>query len=317
MKKQFLLYFLLMNSFVFIPRCFSQADISMATNWYNRANYNPASIARENYIYLFSNVQRQWFGVGGSPTVLNVQASQYIYNMHSAFGISLVSDKLGLTSTINPMFTYAYRISGSSDWSVSMGLSAGIFSRTVDGSQFEPGVIADPALYNNLITSFLPDANTGIEFQSKYLIAGISSTHLFSIGNAESSFLNSNHLYGYLIYKNTDSEVLNYNAGMQIVKGPILTVFEGNASLRFKKATGLTTGPHEIFDIGLSYRTSNQLILLLGVNMSPNMRIGYAYDQSFSVGFNVNSSHEIMLEYRIPSAVSSSCNCKSEGLWYY
>jgi len=46
----------------------------MATNWYNRANYNPASIAREDYIYLFSNIQKQWLGVGAHLTVFNVQA---------------------------------------------------------------------------------------------------------------------------------------------------------------------------------------------------------------------------------------------------
>ena len=317
MKKILFISLLLSNFLIFVSDCFSQADISMATNWYNRANYNPASIAREDYIYLFSNVKRQWLGIGGSPTVLNLQASEYLYNMHSAFGISLVSDQLGLTNTINPMLTYAYRISGSTDWSVSMGLSAGVFSRTIDGTQFEPGTTADPTLYDNLTTTLLPDANSGVEFQSSHFIAGLSVTHLFSLSNSTNVFLNSSHLYSYFIYKNTESEILNYNTGVQIVKGPVLTTLEGNASVQFKKPTGLTTGPREIFDIGLSYRTSNQLILLLGFNINPNMRIGYAYDQSFSVGFQSNSSHEIMLEYRIPSKGASSCNCKNEGHWYY
>jgi type IX secretion system PorP/SprF family membrane protein len=317
MKFKLLLCLLLLNSFLIGPKCFSQADISMATNWYNRANYNPASIAREDYIYIFSDIQKQWLGVGGSPTIFNVQASEYIYNLHSAFGISLVSDNLALTSTINPMLTYAYRIKSLSEWSVSMGLSAGIFSRSVDGSLFEPGIQADPELYNNLVTTLLPDANAGIEFQSKHYVAGLASTHILSIGKTDNAFLNSTHYYGYFIYKNTDSELLNYNAGLQVVKGPVLTVLEGNASVRFKKGTGLSTGPNEIFDIGLSYRTSNQLILLLGLNLTSNLRIGYAYDQSFTVGFNANSSHEIMLEYRIPNKASSSCNCDKEGFWYY
>jgi type IX secretion system PorP/SprF family membrane protein len=237
--------------------------------------------------------------------------------MHSAFGISLVSDQLGLTNTINPLLTYAYRIKLRSDWSVSMGLSAGVFSRSVDGSLFEPGIQADPALYNNLATTMLPDANAGIEFQSPHLIAGLASTHLLSIGNTDNPFLNSTHYYGYFIYKNTESEMLNYNAGLQIVKGPVITVLEGNASVRFKKGTGLSSGPKEIFDIGMSYRTSNQLILLLGLNVTSNLRIGYAYDQSFSVGFSRNSTHEIMLEYRIPSKAASSCNCNNESFWYY
>ena len=317
MKFKLLLYFLLSTGFLIGPKCFSQADISMATNWYNRANYNPASIAREDYIYLFSDIQRQWLGVGGSPTVFNIQASEYIYTMHSAFGISLVRDQLGLTNTINPLLTYAYRIKSFSDWSVSMGLSAGVFSRSVDGSLFEPGIQADPVLYNNLVTTSVPDANAGIEFQSAHLIGGLASTHILSLGRTNNDFLNSTHFYGYFIYKNTDSELLNYNAGLQAVRGPVTTILEGNASVRFKKGTGLSTGPREIFDIGMSYRTSKQLIMLFGVNLTSNLRVGYAYDQSFLVGFIANSRHEIMLEYRIPSKAASSCNCINEGSWYY
>lgn len=64
---------------------FSQADISMATHWYNRANYNPASIARTNYLYLFTNVRQQWVNVAGAPQVLNLQTSFYNENLKSAF----------------------------------------------------------------------------------------------------------------------------------------------------------------------------------------------------------------------------------------
>ncbi len=316
MKKLFLINLLLLKFFIFVPKCYSQADISMATNWYNRANYNPASIVREDYIYLFCNIQRQWLGVGGSPTVFNVQASQYIYNLHSAFGISLVSDQLGLTSTKNTLLTYAYRISGSSNWSLSMGLSAGIFSRSIDGSQFEPGTTRDPVIYNNLSTTLDPDANLGVEFQSSYFVGGFSTTHLFSIGKNNYAFLNSNHLYSYFIYRNTESELMNFNVGFQMVNGTVSSTLEGNASVRFKRPTGLTTKPREIFDVGLGYKTSKQVLLMLGVNIMSDFRVGYVYDQSFSIGFNANSTHEIMLEYRIPSKVSAACNCKTESYWY-
>ena len=317
MKKLLFLTLVGLYSIVFPAKSYAQADISMATHWYNRANYNPASIARPDYIYLFSNIQKQWLGVAGSPTVFNVQASTLNYNMHSAFGISLVSDQLGLTKFINPMLTYAYRMSKNTDWSLSLGISAGVFSRSIDGSQFEAGTQTDPAMFSNLESTTLPDANFGLEYQSPHFVLGLSATHLFSIGKPDNLFLNSGHLYSYAIYKNTDAEMFNYNAGLQVINGGNLTIMEGNASLRFKHATGLKTGPREIFDIGLSYRSSNQLILLLGFNITSNLRIGYAYDQSFSVGYSANSTHEIMLEYRIPSKKASYCNCKNEGFWYF
>ncbi|HJV78208.1 MAG TPA: PorP/SprF family type IX secretion system membrane protein, partial [Paludibacter sp.] len=137
----------------------AQADISMATHWYNRANYNPASIARTDYIYLFSNVRKQWVGVDGSPTVFNVQVSEYFHSLHSAFGISLVSDRIGATQAINPMLTYAYRISNERDWSLSMGLSAGVFFRFVDNSLLEAENVSDPTIYSAMERVTRPDAN--------------------------------------------------------------------------------------------------------------------------------------------------------------
>ena len=113
--RQRLLYLLAIISTMSNQTLFAQADISMATHWYNRANYNPASIARTEYLYLFSNIRQQWLGVDGAPKVFNVQASEYIHNMRSAFGLSLVGEKIGVTQATNPMVTYAYRLSNNRD----------------------------------------------------------------------------------------------------------------------------------------------------------------------------------------------------------
>jgi len=296
----------------------AQADISMATHWYNRANYNPASIARTEYIYLFSNVRQQWTGVEGAPRVFNVQASQFFNYMHSAFGISLVGDRIGVTQAYNPMVTYAYRISNERDWAFSMGLSAGVFTRFTDGSLYDPVTPIDPSIVYDKNSITRPDANVGFEYQSTYFVVSLSSTHLFSIGKPENLFLNANHRYGSVIYKNTNSEMFNYHFGVQIINRKDLTIFEGNAGIRFKRQTGKVAGPKEIFDIGMTLRSTQSMTLLFGVNLTRDFRVGYAYDQSFIPGYYPNGTHELMLEYRIPSKISSThCICESQGYWYH
>lgn len=296
----------------------AQADISMATHWYNRANYNPAAIARTDYMYLFSNIREQWIGVDGAPKVFNVQASQYIHQMRSAFGFSLVGEKVGLTYAYNPMVTYAYRISNSKEWSFSMGMSAGIFARTLNGSLFEAETILDPSISYDTQKTMRPDLNIGCEWQSAHFILSMSSTHLLSIGKSDQLFLNNNHRYGSVIYKNSDLMILNYHIGLQVVNRKSMTVVEGNVSLRFKNPTGLVVGPREIFDLGLTYRTSSQMTLFFGLNVTPNLRIGYAYDSSFITGYNLNSTHEIMLEFRIPSKASATqTHCDNVDFWYH
>ena len=295
-------------------KIFAQADISMATHWYNRANYNPASISRINYMYLFTNVRQQWVNVTGAPQVMNIQASTYNENMKSAFGISFVSDQIGISQAINPMLSYAYRVD-EGNMAVSFGISAGIFSRTYNGSLFDP-LEDDPALSFEINELIKPDANIGFEFQTRHFIGGASSTHILSINNADSSYLNSNHRYAYLIYKNTDGELINWYAGLQYVNRSNLSVMEFNGSVRFKHPSGLKNGAKELFDIGLTYRTSKQITLLLGWNISENFRIGYAYDQSLITGFNQNGSHEIMLEYRIPLKSATCIPCMNDNSWY-
>jgi type IX secretion system PorP/SprF family membrane protein len=299
-------------------KAMSQADISMVTHWYNRAGYNPAFIARTDYLYLFSNARYQWIGVDGAPKVINIQASGYFNNLRSAFGLSFASEQTGVTKLVNPMLTYAYRVGNNSDWSLSMGLSAGIFSRSIDGSQFEAETISDPSVNYSTEKTVDPDVNAGVEFQNNTFIFGLSSTHLLSYNKSENEFLNANHRYGYAIYKNNKLDLLYYKLGLQVVNHSNITVLEENISIRFKHPTGLMKGPREILDLGMTYRSTRQITILAGLNISPNIRIGYAFDHSFITGYNKNNTHEVMLEYRIPfKPASTHLRCGNELFWYH
>ena len=237
--------------------------------------------------------------------------------LHSAFGLSLVSDRVGVTQALNPMLTYAYRVSNERDWWFSMGLSAGLFARSVDGSLFEPLTAGDPSIRYDLEKTIKPDVNVGFEFQSAHFIFSLSSTHLLSVHKSDTLFLNTNHRYGTIIYKNSNPELFNYHIGLQMVNRFNLTVLEGNVSFRFKNPTGLVGGPREIFDLGMTYRSTREITLLFGINLTPNFKVGYAYDQNTSPGYSQNGTHEIMVEYRIPrKAASTRCQCENRGYWY-
>lgn len=315
--RQLFTYIIIILCLVHESKVSAQADISMATHWYNRAGYNPAFIARTDYAYIFSNIRQQWIGVEGAPQVLNVQVSEYIHSLRSAFGLSFVSDKIGVTQALNPMLTYAFRIGNDRNWSLAMGLSGGVFYRSIDGSRFEAEVINDPSINYDTEKSIIPDANAGIEFQNTSFIIGLSSTHLFSIGKSDDSYLNTNHRYGYVIYKNNNAEAFYYKVGLQVVNRYNLTVLEGNVFFRLKHSTGLQKGPREILDFGMTFRSSRQMSFLLGILITPNLRIGYAYDHSFIKGYSRNGTHEIMLEYRILNkAASTRFQCGIAKPWY-
>jgi len=304
-------------------RLFSQTDISLATHWNNRAYYNPAFITRTDYLYLYTDVRRQWMGINGAPEVLNIQASQYFQSFGSALGLSLVTDKIGVTKIFNPMATYAYRIAKKEGWTLSMGLSLGIFSRSVNGSLYQPDNPLDPTLSYEYVKSTSPDANVGAEFQNAHFILGLSSTHLFSMGKSDSLVLNGNHRYVYFIYKNEEPRAFTYNAGIQLINKNNSTVLEGNFSIRLKHKPRimegtLLRGSQELLDFGLTCRSSRQLTFNAGIMLTAYLRIGYAYDQSLFISYYKNQTHEIMLEYRIPArAASPTYRCGNKEYWYH
>jgi type IX secretion system PorP/SprF family membrane protein len=315
--KRFLTYLIILSAAIPV-QLLAQSDISLSTHWYNRSNYNPAFIARTDFLYLFSNARYQWTGVKGAPAVFNFQASDYVRNLRSAFGLSLLSDKLGVTRTMNPMATYAYRIENGNTWSLSLGLSIGMLTRTVNGSDFKAETSTDPSIDYSTLRFSQPDANAGVEFQNEHFIFGLSSTHLLSISQRNSLVQTTNHRYGYAIYKNNNLQLIYYKLEFLVANRQNLTWFEGNVNIRFKHPTGLMKGPMELFDLGLTIRSTRQMTLLFGMMLSQNLRIGYAWDQSFTRSYTTNTSHEIMLEYRIFNKLASTkLKCGNELFWYH
>ena len=295
-------------------KAIAQADISMATHWYNRASYNPASIARPDFIYFFTNARKQWTGINNSPTVFNIQASAYYDDLKSGFGFSMLNDNVGLTQVFNPSLLYAHVIGIGKDLHLSMGLSAGVFVRTLKASEFEAEIIMDPALIYTDQLKINPDANLGFELQAKHVIIGISTTHLFSITRPDDNFLNTNQRYGYIFYRNSDSELFNIQVGTQVSNRYNLTVFEGHSMIRFKHPSGFVNGPKELFDVGATWRSTKQLTLLFGINVSRDLRVGYAYDYDFVLHKDKKGTHEFILEYRIPVHSKHSV---SGTYWYF
>ncbi|MDX8339705.1 PorP/SprF family type IX secretion system membrane protein [Draconibacterium sp. IB214405] len=281
-------------------KLFAQTDIGESSHWYNRGNYNPASIARPGYLYIFSNYRRQWVGIDGAPTVYNLNASGYVDEYNSAFGIALTKDEVGLTSALNPTFQYAYRVMFREDLNLAMGLSAGIYSREINATAYEAEVITDPVLDYTTEKFFSPDASVGFELQSKHFLYGLSTTHLFALWKEDDEFLITNHRYAYFIYRNSELELYNLTAGVQVANRRNLTLVQATAILRIKKPTGLIKGPTELFDIGVTAYSEKQLTLLTGINITRNMRVGYTYDFNFGANKIGNGSHEIVFEYRIP-----------------
>jgi hypothetical protein len=174
-----------------------------------------------------------------------------------------------------------------------------LFSRSVNGTLFESGIDGDPAIAYENRRIIRPDVNAGVEYQSPHLVIGLATTHLLALANRDSLMLTSNHRYASVVYRDTGSDLYSWYLGLQVINRQNLFVGELSACLRIKHPTGLMSGPADLFEVGITLRSSRQLSAMFGLFVTPDLRVGYIYNQSFIPGYYGNGGHEVMVEYRV------------------
>ncbi len=256
---------------------------------------NPAIAGTRPYYEIRSNSRFQWAGVIDAPQTMSLS----IYGPHSSkdmgFGGYLFNDITGPTSRTGLYGSYAYNVGINDNIRLSMGLSAGILQNKVDGTKitlFDPN---DQALQESVYSSYSPDASIGLYAYGENWFAGFSAFQLFANSLKYydvKSGLNKlkTHYYlmaGYRFEINSDFMV----EGSSLVKKVTPVPFQVELNVRgmYQKK----------FWLGVSYRSSDAMSVLLGYIHMEKYYFGYAYDIGLSDFRKYNSgSHEIMVGVR-------------------
>ena len=235
--------------------------------------------------------------------------------VNSGVGLIVVNDKLGDLKNLNIKGTYSYHYKLRNDATIGLGLSAGIYSQSVDGSVLRAAEEGDEVV-DYLKTSpsqIKPDFGLGGWYETKKYYAGISLSHItgssFSFGGNK-DLINSSlvrHLYingGYHIMLGTK---LRVTPSAIIQTDFVETSYTYSAVLdlnRYKYWLGFgmrqsVTGKE---DKGRQV-INDDFIFMGGISLleDKTLRIGYSFDLVTS-GYTTkdNTSHEIMLSYILP-----------------
>jgi len=168
----------------------------------------------------------------------------------------------------------------------------------------------------------------GITYSTPKLTLGLSATHLYSIYLNEKDhdkylFNLPTNIFGFLEYAIDLNNEVRWTPRFQI-SGlfPDDTLKSKMDRIDWFYEFGLVGEVKNKFWGGLTYRPDKTFathigILMLGINLGPNLRVGYAVDYQFgtfrSVGRYANLkgmvfTHEIMINYRIKPTESDSQN---------
>jgi len=278
---------------------FSQQNALFSQYMFNTLAINPAYAGSRNVVAATALYRNQWVGIEGAPKTGTFTVDAPFANERIGLGMQLSSDRIGITRTTSGFLTAAYKIPMGYDGNLSFGLERSIASYTAnftDISLDPTGPVPDPSFATD-ISKTLFNFGSGIYFSNSRMYAG------FSVKDFVRNRLNNNDLatddditarqsaHGYLALGYVFPLGLDFNLKTSMLaKGVRGAPVQGdfNATLWIK----------DIIAVGAEYRTSADVSALMELRVTPQVRIGYAYDKSTTALRNYNSgSHEFMLRY--------------------
>ncbi len=262
---------------------------------FNRYVLNPAVAGTQDFYQIKANSRFQWTGILDAPQTVSFSVFGPHASRPMGFGGYILNDVTGPTSRTGMYGTYAYNVAVKDDIRLSMGLSFGMLQNKVDGTRitlFDPN---DHALQQGVYSTIVPDASVGLYMYGENWYVGASAFQLFANSLKmydERNGLNRLKVHYYLMGQYTFEAGDHFTVAPAILikkTAPVPAQVDFNAKVTYRKKVWL----------GVSYRTSDAVALLVGYIHNEKYYFGYSYD----IGINEirkynNGSHEIMLGVR-------------------
>lgn len=277
---------------------FGQQNALFSQYMFNTLALNPAYAGSRNVLAATALYRNQWVGIEGAPKTGTFTVDAPFAAERIGLGVQIVSDKIGITNTTTGVLSAAYRIL-MNNGSLSFGMEgtvAGYRAGFTDVSLDPSGPVADPSFAQD-INKTLFNFGSGIYYYSDRFYAGLS------VKDFVRNRLNSNDL------TTVDDITARQSAHAYLATGYVFPIgfdFNLKTSILVKGVRGApvqgdfnaTLWIKDMIAVGVEYRTSADISALMELRVSPQVRIGYAYDRSTTTLRNYNSgSHEFMLRY--------------------
>ncbi len=307
MKK---LYLSAVIAFLGLADAYAQQDPHYTQYMYNMNVINPAYAGSKENLSIGLLYRKQWVDIEDAPSTGTFSGHSPV-GKNVGLGLSAIVDQIGPVKETNVYADFSYTLKLGGEHRLALGLKAGVTFHDVGlFSQVYTHVPApgDPAFAQNVNNTYF-NVGTGIfYYTNKYYLAAsvpnmIKSKHLDyrDAGGTQWQF---------------GSEVSHYF----ITGGYVFQIndnFKLKPSFMVKSAFGIDPSIDgslnalffERFEIGATYRLDDSFGGMVNFAITPNLRIGYAYDHIISdLKVTTPASHEIMLlfDLNFPKKVSRS-----------
>jgi type IX secretion system PorP/SprF family membrane protein len=260
---------------------------------FNSLPLNPAYAGTQECLNASVIVRKQWLALDGAPSTQTLSVHSPVYKDKMGLGITVVNDKIGVTSNTGLYGAYAYRIKFSKSV-LSLGLQVGFTNYVSRFSQLETRTPNDPSFATDDIRFFLPNFGGGAFYYSKKFYAGLSVPHILDhLGNNSKV---ANNAAQYQQYFLTSGYVLSLSPQLKIKPSVLAKVIQG---VPFQLDLNTTVMIHDVLWLGVSYRTNTSLNFIVQAMLTDQLSFGYGYDAAINdLSSTAKASHEVLLNYR-------------------
>jgi len=272
----------------------AQQDAQFSQNMFNKLANNPGFTGSNQAISVIGIFREQWSGFDGAPQTTNLSVHAPISALRGGIGLSVFSDHEGEYDNTNINLSYAYQaeLGGGQ---LGIGLSFGMYQSGLDGSGFNPSEVGDNTIPTSEVTGSALDLGAGIYFNTQDVYFGLSSLHLnepdINVSDGSIKQLRQHYFLIAGSYHELSSR-LSINPSIYLKSVGSTTQLDINTNLIYNdKIWG-----------GLSYRLDEGIVVLAGLELMKDLRLGLAYDIVMN---ELTNSFEVMLGYNFDIKVDT------------
>ena len=272
----------------------AQQDPMYTQFFSNKIVVNPAYAGTREAFSATALQRIQWTGIEGAPRTTSISLHAPIEKWNTGLGLSVVYDQLGISRNTAIKLAYAYRIRTSLG-TISLGVDGQMRKNDILWMESNPLEQDDSYIPYGSNTVWSPNFGAGIYLYKKNYYVGISAPQIiqnsldYSAGSSSITNTQKRHYFGM--------------AGVHIplsksfaLKPAILAKYEVNSP--FEMDFNVMGIFHDVFWLGLTYRTNDSFDAIAQFHLENGLRIGYSYDFTVTELNRVNNgSHEIMVAY--------------------
>lgn len=297
MKKLVFLSFL----FILCIEARAQQDPMLSQYMFNNLFVNPGSAGISNKIDANLLMRQQWVGFEGAPKtqLFSIQSPIEFFGKKHGLGLTLIGDNLGFDKNFCAELAYSYHLE---IWGGDLGIGSnfGLYNKSLDASGFKANDANDQSIPTSNGSDMSFDLGFGAFYKNDKLYAGLSMSHILQPDlqyekqdNSQSKKISPFYLKRHY-FLTAGYEVQLPNPMLELTPS---VMFKSDLA-SYQATFNARVTYNKRFWGGLGYRWGDAVVVLAGLELVNNVKIGYAYDMNVSKLRTYNSgSHEIMLTY--------------------